>query len=326
LLLADSTFRGTRDAPVCAAIWRKGKGLERITLSARPPFSTPLYGMVLSAAVGPKPIVGARDLAVVRRPPASIVVTELTTYGMNRVVVLNVPLSFGSLGKFGEMLAAGGADAALMEADLAVHEGFHLHAQFPRWLDQKRTYSWPKWDQQPDRAEMRRCYAASPELKRAFETEMRALIDAFDAVALDPAKRDRTSALQYARRFIELRAARRQLQDTIAVAQGGGRIPCGFAEDLMELEEGATQWIGHATTVRAGLTTTARLRGSYATSQPDEFYRSGPLQFWVLDGLLGHDALRRITISIARSTKAGGRSGGVFAQFKYQIERLTESR
>jgi hypothetical protein len=228
-------------------------------------------------------------------------------------------MKFAALGRLGDMLQKAQADPAKLQADLAVHESFHLHSQFPTWLDQARTYAWPAWDLQPDRTELReRCYAGSPELTAALETELQALVAAFDALA-GP---DTASVLQYARRFISLRAARRALQDTMTVAQGSRRISCGLAEDLMELEEGATQWLGHATAVRAGLTTTAALRASYAGTQPERFYQSGPLQLWILDGLLGHEALRRITAAIARSAGPDGPTGGVFAQFQYQIDRL----
>jgi hypothetical protein len=204
-----------------------------------------------------------------------------------------------------------------------VHESFHLHSQFPIWLDQARTYTWPAWDLQPDRTELReRCYAGSPKLTAALDTELQALVAAFDALMAPAAPPDTAAALRYARSFIRLRSARRTLQDTMTVAQGSRRISCGFAEDLMELEEGATQWLGHATTVRAGLTTTATFRGSYAGTQPERFYQSGQLQLWILDGLLRHEALRQITMGIARSAGPNGPTGGVFAQFQYQIGRM----
>jgi hypothetical protein len=217
-------------------------------------------------------------------------------------------------------------DPALIQADLAVHESFHLQSQFPTWLDQSRAYAWPAWDRQPDRRELReRCYAGSPELAAALEAEIAALVAAFDAVSMDDSSRNVTLGLHHAQRFVALRASRRILQDTVTVSQGSRRISCGLAEDLMELEEGTTQWLGHATTVRAGLTTTANLRGSYAGVQPEAFYRTGPLQLWALGGLLGDDALRRIIASIARSSEPNGPDGGVFAQFEYQIRRLAES-
>jgi hypothetical protein len=323
LLLADSTYRGHSETPVCAAIWRYNAPLELLELAARPPFATPLYGMIDSDSLGPRAIEGAQDLVVMRRPAPPTVINALRRRGITRVVVFNVPMNFAALGRLGEMLQMAHADPARLQADLAVHEGFHLHSQFPTWLDQSRAYAWPAWDLQPDRAELReRCYAGSPALTAALDAELHALVASFDALMTPDTPPDTAAALLNARRFITLRGARRVLQDTLTVAQGSRRISCGLAEDLMELEEGATQWLGHATTVRADLATMATLRGSYAGSQPERFYQSGPLQLWVLDGLLGDEALRQLTIGIARSTGAEGPSGGVFATFQNQVAHL----
>jgi hypothetical protein len=325
LLLADSAYRGQPPTPVCAAIWRSGVPLEVIELPARPPFSTRLYGMIDSDSIGPGASEDASGLAVVRRPAPPAVAAALRARGIARVVVLNVPMRFAGLGRLGEMLTAAKADPARMQAELAVHESFHLHSQFPTWLDQARTYSWPAWDHQPDRAAVReRCYAGSPQLAAALRAEIQALVAAYEAVSLDSTRRDVELGLRHARRFIELRASRRTLQDTMTVAQGRRRISCAEAEDLMELEEGATQWIGHATSLGAGLTTAAALRDNYAGIQDEPFYQTGPLQLWVLDGLLGRDALRRITTEIARSTGPG--RGGVYAQFERRIRRLAHGR
>jgi hypothetical protein len=327
LLLADSTHRGRPATPVCAAIWRSDTPLEVIELAARPAFSTPLYGMINADPIGPGAVAGASDLGGTTRRASPAVATALRARGVTRVVALNVPLRFGSLGRLGEMLQSANADPARIQADLAVHESFHLQVQFPTWLDQPRTYAWPAWDVQPDRAELRqRCYAGSQELIAAMESEVGALLAAYDAVHADPATRDSALGLREALRFVELRLARRALQDTITVSRPDRRISCGAAEDLMELEEGATQWIGHATSLRAGLTTRATLRRIYAAAQAEKFYQLGPLQFWVLDGLLGTDAVRQITASIARSTGPDGPAGGVHAQFEYQIRRLAAAR
>ncbi|HEX6372275.1 MAG TPA: hypothetical protein VF006_25375 [Longimicrobium sp.] len=323
LLLADSTFRGRAETPVCAAIWRSGTPLEVVELAARPPFSSPIYGMIDSDPAGSGATEDSRHLFVARRPAPPAVVAKLRARGITRVVALNVPMNVGGLGRLGEMLREANADLALMQADLAVHESFHLHSQFPTWLDQERAYRWPAWDHQPDRAELgERCYAGSPELARALEAERRALVAAYDAVSADSSRRDAALGLHHALRFVELRRARRALQDTTTVAQGSRRISCGLGEDIMELEEGTSWWIGHATTVRAGLTTPAELRGRYAGQNPEVFYQTGALQLWILEGLLGGDEVRRITASIARSTGADGPAGGLFAQFEDRTRQL----
>ena len=312
LLLADSTHRGSAGTPVCAAIWRRGVPLERIELTERPPFSTPIYGMIDSDSIGPAAIEGADQLPVVLKPAPPAVAAALRERGVTRAVVLNVPMTFAGLGRLGEVLASSKADPVLIQADLAVHESFHLHSQFPTWLDQRRTYAWPGWDRQPDRPQLReRCYAGTPAIAAAFDAEMQALLAAYDAVVVAE-KRDKRAGRRHARRFVELRAERRRLQDTVTVAQGNRTISCELAENLMELEEGTTQWLGHATTVRAGLTTTARLRGPYSGTQPERFYQTGPLQLWILEGLRGPKAMRRITASIARSK---GPEGSLFPRF-----------
>lgn len=327
LLLADSVYRGRADTPVCAAIWRSGRPLEIVELAAHPPFSTPMYGMIDSDPVGSGAVEHAGELDVVRRPAPPAVAAALHARGVTRVVVLNVPMNFATLGRIGEMLQSANADPARIQADLAVHESFHLHSQFPTWLAQERAYGWPSWDHQPDRPELRqRCYAGSPELAQALAAELQALVAAYDAVSVDSGRRDMSLGLHHARRFVELRRARRALQDTMTVPQGSRRISCGLAEDIMELEEGTSQWIGHATTVRAGLTTTAALRGRYAGSQPEVFYQTGPLQLWILDALLGQEVVRRITASIARSTGPDGPEGGLFAQFEHQTRQLAAGR
>ncbi len=323
LLLADSTHHGGPVTPVCAAIWKAGARLRIVELAARPAFSTALYGMIDLDPVGPHAR-NATELAAAFHQPTPVVASALRAQGVRRAIVLNVPLDFGPLGALGRMLTTMKADPALLHADLAVHESFHLHTQFPAWLDQHRTYAWPAWDVQPDRRQLReRCYAGTTELSAALESEIGTLLAAFDALYADSASPDPVLALAHARRFVDARAARRRLQDTMSVARGATRISCALAEDLMELEEGTTQWIGHATTVRAGLTTLARQRGSYAGKQPDAYYRTGPLQLWILEGLLGRDAMRRVTASIARSA---GPDGGVFGQFAQRTLVLADAR
>jgi hypothetical protein len=321
LLLADSAFSGAAATPVCAAIWRKGKSLERIELPARPVLSTPLYGMVSSVPVGS----GVDDKQTGLRPLSQDIAAVLRDRGISRAVFFNVPLNFATMGRLGEMLANASADPVRIHADLAVHESFHLHVQFPTWLEQATTYAWPEWDVQPERAELRqRCYAGSAELTSAFEQEQQALVAAFDA--LYGSSRDSVAALRHARRAVDLRAARRVLQDTMTVAQRTQRVSCGRAEDIMELEEGSVQWIGHATTHRAGLTTLAAHRGSYAGSQAEKFYQTGPLQWWILEGLLGREAVHRMTSQLARASSPETSSGSVFALFDHHTRVLSAGR
>jgi hypothetical protein len=326
LLLADSTHHGAAGTPVCAAIWRAGKPLRIIELAERPPFSTPLYGMINLDAAGAAPVGSAIEFAAAWKPAPASVAAALRAEGVTRAVVLNVPLDFHQLGVLGAVLTRMHADPARMHADLATHESFHLQVQIPAWLDQHQSYEWPGWDIQPDRAELRqRCYAGTPAISAALESELAALLAAFNDVAADSTRHDPVAGLSHARQFVEARAVRRRLQDTMTVARAGGRISCALAEDLMELEEGTAQWIGQATSLRAGLTTMTTLLGSYSGTQPEAFYKTGPLQLWVLDGLLGQDGMRRLTRSIARSRGPDGAKGGLFAQFAERTSVLAET-
>jgi hypothetical protein len=229
------------------------------------------------------------------------------------------------LGALGTALKRAKADPNLMLADLAVHESFHLHVQFPAWLDQPRTYAWPIWDSQPNRQELReRCYGGGPAVIAAAGAEHGALLAAFDALDSIGTPAGRAQVLAHARRFSSLRSARRALLDSVTVSRDGARISCALAEDLLEIEEGVTQWIGHATLVRAGVGTRASRRGSYAQLQPEAFYQFGPLQLWVLDALLGPDELHRLTSAMARSRQPDGEDGGLFARFDHRTRQLAD--
>lgn len=316
LLVADSSHRGSPATPVCAAVWRTGRLLELIELAALPRLSTPLYGMLSLDPAGARGHAGMSTALTTSEELDAGDLAHFRRLGLTRAVILPFPMDFGRLGALGAALRQARADGAMMLADLAVHESFHLQAQFPTWLDQRPTYAWPAWDRQPDRRELReRCYAGPPEISSALRAEHAALLAAFDALDSLEVPDGRERVLHHARQFVELRNARRGLLDSMTVAREGERISCALAEDLMELEEGATQWIGHATTVRAGMTTRKGKRGSYAQPQPDAFYQFGPLQLWVLDGLLGAESVRALTASLARSTGAEGETGGLFARF-----------
>jgi hypothetical protein len=214
-----------------------------------------------------------------------------------------------------------------MLADLAVHESFHLHVQFPAWLDQPTSYAWPVWDSQPNRQELReRCYEGGPAVIAAARAEHNALLAAFDALDSVGAPAGRAAVLAHARRFSSLRSARRALLDSVTVTRDGAHISCSLAEDLMEIEEGVTQWIGHATLVRAGVATRASRRRSYTQLQPEAFYQFGPLQLWVLDALIGPDEMRRLTSSMARSRQPAGANGGLFARFDHLTRQLADTK
>ena len=83
----------------------------------------------------------------------------------------------------------------------------------------------------------------------------------------------------------------------------------------MELEEGAPQWMGYVTALRAGLITVE----SVGQSASEPFYVSGTLQLWILERLLGAEKMRALTGEITRSTGPSGPNGAIFGRFAAQV-------
>lgn len=317
LLVADSAHRGSNDTPVCAAIWRFNRELDVVELARRPQLSTPLYGMVSLEPVGVAVNEWAAPLAA-RLAPDSVLRHRLASRQIDRAVVLPFPMDFTRLGAMGAAMRQAGINPALLQADFAVHEGYHLHVQFPAWLGQGGIYAWPSWDRQPDRQQLReRCYAGSEAITDAVRREHAALLLAFDGLdSLEAGLLPRSAIAERAARFVTLRGERYALLDSVRVDIEGRAVTCAEAEDVMELQEGTSQWVGHATTVRAGLVTRTGKRGSYARPQPEAFYQLGPLQLWIMDALLTDDAMRSVTARMARSTSQDSPDGSVFRQFR----------
>ena len=317
LLVADTTHRGSAETPVCAATWRHGRELRVVEVARRPQLSTPLYGMLALDTVGSGASVKDAAAVAAAQLPDPDLARVLRADDIARLVVLPFPLDFAGLGALGAAMRAAGVNPALLQADFAVHESFHLHVQFPEWLDQPGIYAWPQWDRQPDRVQLReRCYAGSRDVADAVQREHAALLAAFDALdSLDSAN-GRRAVLAHAARFVERRTERYRLLDTVRVEMDGRPASCAAAEDVMELQEGTAQWVGHATTVGAGLVTRSGKRGSYARPQPEAFYQLAPLQLWVLDALLSDDEMRVLTAALARSPGPSAPRATVFASFQ----------
>jgi hypothetical protein len=250
--------------------------------------------------------------------PDTVLRQHLASRQIDRAIVLPFPMDFARLGALGSAMQQIGADPALVQADFAVHEGYHLHVQFPAWLGQGGIYAWPSWDRQPDRQQLReRCYAGSEAITDAVRREHAALLLTFDGLdSLDAGLLSRAAISARSARFVALRGERYALLDSIRVEIEGRPATCAEAEDVMELQEGTSQWVGHATTVRAGLVTRSGKRGSYARPQPEAFYQFGPLQLWIMDALVTDDAMRAVTARMARSTSQDAPTGTVFRQFR----------
>jgi hypothetical protein len=111
--------------------------------------------------------------------------------------------------------------------------------------------------------------------------------------------------------FMNARRDRYALLEGVTVPSPVGPMTCDRAEDVMELEEGAPQWIAYVTAFRAGLIRVEEVGRRAA----EAFYASGTFQLWILERLLGPAAMRTLTSRITRSTEPGGDDGAIFARF-----------
>jgi hypothetical protein len=306
--------------PSCAAIWRYGKPLEVVPASRGMRMSTPLYALWNVDSIGPRADDGNKGIAgALRRAPRELE-NALRKSGETRAVMLPSPLYLDSIGNLGRALSTMGVKIVPMLAQLAVHESFHLHSQMPSWLDQRQRDRWPAWDRQPDRRTLvAQCYRAAGSVSDKHKQELDALKRAWQSLWNAPTAQSRATAIAAAREFIAARIERYRLVDSVRIpSPPGADIPCRRAEDIMELEEGAPQWIGHSTLVRAGVMTYA----SVGVAAGEPFYDSGMLQLWILEQLLGAEGVRRLTGSIARSRSPENPDATIFSLFQATVDRI----
>ena len=295
-------------APACVAIWRQAQPPVVLPLPRGVRLATPLYGMWNGDPIGADATANVGIAAALSAVPIELE-DALRALGESRAVLLPAPLRLDELGAFGAALKSMGIDPTLMLAQLAVHESYHLHSQFPTWLGQPKRYDWPAWDVQPDRAALvAKCYQGSDAVTAAHEREFGHLNDARAALESDAGAADITTRVRdAARAFVAARRERYALLDGVTIDSPAGPMTCAHAEDVMELEEGAPQWIAYSTAIRAGLMDMAKV--GRAANEP--FYVTGPLQLWILERLVGAEAMLNVTGEITRSA---GPSGAIFGR------------
>jgi hypothetical protein len=306
------------NAAGCAGIWRHRRTLEVVPIDRAVRFSTPLYGMWNGDPVGPR--ARMKQLPGTSDPPTVPAALEraLRAGGDTRAVIIPAILDLDRLGALGSALRQARVDPVNVLAPIAVHESYHLHSQFPAWLDQQGRYDWPAWDIQPDRrAIVARCYGGSDAVRTALKTEMAALEQAWLS-SIEAADDDaRARVREQGRAFVDARWARYAMLDTMRVPSPEGPVSCERAEDVMELQEGATQWIGFATAVRAGVVG----ERSAGRSQAEAFYVMGPFQLLVMQHLLGDERMGEVTRAITRSQQPSGPDGALFGRFAALVSR-----
>ncbi len=313
IVLVDQPRDTTRSG--CAVIWRYREPLQEVTLGSRIRMSTPLYGMWDGNAVGPHPTANGQIIQTALRPVPAELESTLRSRGDMRAVLLTAPIRFDELGALGKALAGMKADPTIVSTQLAVHESYHLHSQIPVWLDQPHEYSWPKWDVQPDRRMLTsRCYSAD-NVSDIHRREMEALLRAWDIVKDSSSESARGQLRDAARAYVSLRLERYRIVDTTSVAIPGGALRCMAAEDMMELEEGAPQWMSYDTAVRAGVMTL----DAVGRSATDAFYVSGTFQLWILQRVVGRDEMRRISGRITRAASPTDKDASIFRVFAKRV-------
>jgi len=125
----------------CLGIWRDGRAAGFASTDEEPTLLTPLYGYYFGSDWH-----GSPDAKMLRRAlQPETVRAWLEETGVGSAVVMpvvprNFPIELSAFDK----------------VQIAVHEGFHVFVQAPRWY--ASTGNCPGWDIQPDRAGVQSCY------------------------------------------------------------------------------------------------------------------------------------------------------------------------
>jgi hypothetical protein len=242
----------------CLGLWRDGRAVAFASLAAEPALLTPLYGYYFAPDWH-----GSPDEAIIHRatqPPA--IRAWLEGLGVESAVILPVnvqdfPIELSAFDKL----------------QVAIHEGFHLFVQAPRWY--ASTGPWPAWDRQPDRAGVRACYSATQAAEAAIQEERATLVQLVDHL-LDG---DSAGACRAGATFLARRRARYAMLADVRVARADGTpTGCREAEALMELEEGTADYASWTVLYDLGQTSRERLRRRYQAMQNDMYYLTGAMQ------------------------------------------------
>lgn len=247
----------------CLGLWHGGRPVAFAATAEAPRMLTPLYGYHLVEGGNGGPLDAL--VPATEQPPA--IRTWLAELEVPNAVVMPVTIEGFPI----EL-------SALMKVQLAIHEGFHVTVQVPRWLGSGGA--WPAWDLQPDRPGVQACYGGTPEVEAAREHERDAL-DRLVAALLDD---DRPAACVAGEEFLSRRGARYALLDGVGVTRHDGTPgSCAEAEAIMELEEGAADYASWAALYDLGMANRERLTARYRAQQAEWFYLSGAMQLHAVD-------------------------------------------
>ena len=285
------------DGGACLGVFLAGETLAYHKLPEEPALLTPLYGYYFASEW-----YGGSDAGIVERStqPASIQ-SWLEELGVESAVVMPV-----SVPDFPMEIPA------IVKAQLAIHEGFHVVVQGPTWWAGEGE--WPEWDLQPDREGTQVCFTSTPEVTQALDDERTALVDFVSALIVS----DTTLACEAGADFLALRDARYALLDGVEVAQADGTPgTCEDAEILLELEEGTADYASWTVLHDLELVTDEQLIRRYRAIQRDVFYLTGAMQLHAVAAMSG-DSMIQVTGGI--NTSAGPATGSMTSVLRRALD------
>jgi hypothetical protein len=292
-------------APTCALVQAGDREVARAALDEPVTVQTGIFGFYTAAAPGPRALPEIAGLGAVMRAATPGLRALLARHALDRAMLQRVDFDPGLLTALGVDPTRYVDTREVLPFLWIVHETFHLHAQFPTWLDQPTAYAWPAWDRQPDRAALvKTCYGGAD--GQGVAGERAALRSAF--VALH-SRGDRSAGCAAARSFVAMRENRYRANAASRVASGAGDVGCDVAEAVMELEEGVPDYIARGTALELGLLSVERMLYAYDHPITPLFYQFGGFELLVINELLGAAAMPALTAQIAASTD---HRGGVF--------------
>lgn len=263
----------------CLGVWRGGRAVAYGALSEPPTLSTALYGYYLPESYDE----AQRDRVPPGTQPPSVR-AWLEGAGVDRATIMPVTVEDFPLPL-----------PALVKAQVAIHEGFHVEVQSPHWAG--GADNWPAWDRQPDRARIEACYGGTEAVAAAFAEERASLTRTVEALLDD----DPATACEASRAFLAQRADRHALlSDVTVVRHDSTPGTCREAEAIMEMEEGVADYASWTLMYHLGRATREQLMGRYTARQDDIYYLMGAMQLHAIRGMdpAGMlDRLRRVAES-----------------------------
>ncbi|MEL6535973.1 MAG: hypothetical protein AAFQ98_11200 [Bacteroidota bacterium] len=245
----------TQDSTHCLGLWKQGEAMAYLCSADIPSMLTPLYSYYLNY---PDTLVGdAKLFGTYQNAPIFSAWME-----ENEVdAAVFMPTDFP---KFPFKIPA------KVKTQLAIHEAFHIEVTLRKWYTGKGF--WPKWDVQPDRAQVQNCYLGDSIAEGLIDREQETLALLVEAL-LD---QDKPEAMRLAEEFLEARQLRYDhLEGTEVSLTEQTQGDCQAGEALMEIEEGIADYASWVKMFDIGTVSREDLLRRYRAKQKDKFYLTG---------------------------------------------------